>query len=234
MDIEAEATEAGTAYNDFGASQVKVLVDPIPYVASVANVTITDGGTETEGDDAYLSRMRLAIKARSTAGPAEAYEYLALSADSGIGSVKPTSPSPGVVMLTAMMKDGTAPDEAVLAKIVAACSDRTKRPLTDSIQAQAPMPAGYDIGLTYYISRDRQADETAIRASVEDAGGVVDQYETWQGGAIGRAIDPDELRRRLYAAGVSRIELTAPAYAAVDETEVAVRGTRSVVYGGLI
>lgn len=233
-DIPATALETGTKYNGFGAGQVKVLVDPIPYVASVTNTGLTGGGTEAEADDDYRERIRLAAKARSNAGPSGAYEYLALSADSGIGSVKVTSPSAGVVMLTLLMKDGSLPDQVVIDKVLAACSHKTVRPLTDNVQAQGPETVSYDIALTYYIGRDREAEETAIREAVEAVGGVVDQYETWQHGGIGRGINPDELRGRMLQAGVCRIDLSAPAYTAVSDTQVAVRGDRSIVYGGLI
>lgn len=137
-------------------------------------------------------------------------------------------------MLTVLLKDGTLPDEAILNKVVAACSIKTLRPLTDNVQAQVPTEDTYNIALTYYISRELQAEETAIRALIENAGGIIDQYEAWQQGDIGRAVNPDELRRMMLTAGACRIDLSAPAYAAVAETHLARRGTRTINYGGLI
>lgn len=234
IDINAAAQESGTKYNGFGAGQVKILVDPIPYVASVSNTTVTGGGTEAESDADFLERIRLAPKSRSKAGPSGAYEFLAMSADSGVEHVKVNSPSAGVVQLTVLMKDGALPDQSVLDKVLAACSDKTARPLTDNVQVQAPIVDTYNIALTYYISLDRQAEEAAIRAAVENVGGATDQYVAWQQGAVGRAINPDELRRLMLGVGASRIVLTEPVFTEVLDTHVAKVGTKAITYGGLI
>lgn len=234
MDLDAAAVDSGTKYNGFGAGQVKILVDPIPYVASVSNTTVTGGGTEAESDPDYLERIRLAPKSRSNAGPSGAYEYLARSADSGIEHVSVTSPSAGVVLLTVLMKEGELPTQAVLDKVLVACSDKTVRPLTDNVQAQAPIVDTYNIGLTYYISLERQSEEAAIRAAIESADGVVDQYASWQQSAAGRDINPDELRRLMLVTGASRITLTEPVFTAVADTHVAKVDIKTITYGGLI
>ncbi|MNW69250.1 hypothetical protein D3C74_482170 [compost metagenome] len=70
---------------------------------------------------------------------------------------------------------------------------------------------------------------------MEGVGGAADAYEVWQSSELGRAITPDDLISRIYAAGAYRVVTTAPAYTAIEENEVAKRtGERNLTYGGLI
>lgn len=232
-DITARAVATGSEYNDFVAGQINQIVDPIAYVASVANTTTSAGGDEIEDDDHYRDRIRQSPTAFSTAGPTDAYTYWAKTADDDIGDVSVTSPSAGEVKITVLMADGSAPSQGVLDAVLAVCNDTRRRPLTDAVSAAAPTTVAYNITLTYYISQDNAANETAIRAAIEGTGGAVDQYKTWQDSKLGRAINPDYLRQLMLNAGANRITLTAPAYATVDADKVAAVGTVTVTYGGL-
>ena len=51
------------------------MVDPVPYVASVANTATTEGGAEIESDADLAERVFLAPGAYSTAGPEDSYLY---------------------------------------------------------------------------------------------------------------------------------------------------------------
>ena len=53
MDVEAECTAQGIEGNNFLPGQINILVDPLPYVESVANTTTTAGGTDLEDDPGY-------------------------------------------------------------------------------------------------------------------------------------------------------------------------------------
>lgn len=94
--VIASATEAGEAGNGFGVGTISTLVDLIPYISKVTNVTVSSGGdigeqyTE-EGDDRLRERIRLAPSALSTCGPEQAYIYIAKSADSRISDVTAVS-----------------------------------------------------------------------------------------------------------------------------------------------
>ena len=71
------------------------------------------------------------------------------------------------------------------------------------------------------------AIQTAAAAAYQD-------YLAWQSGKLGRAVNPDELRRRLLNAGACRVELTSPAYTAVAAGKVARASSSSALtYGGL-
>lgn len=233
-DVIAEATENGAKYNDLVPGQINILVDPVPFVASVTNIDTSSGGADEETDDAYRERQRLASAGFSVAGPEDAYIYFAKSADPNIIDVAVTSPSDAVVNIYPLMKGGELPDQTVLDKVLAAVSAKNKRPLTDRVFAHAPTVVNYDITLTYYISAERSAEEAAIRAAIENPGGAIDKYEEWQSSKLGRAITPDDLISRLYNAGAYRVTVTAPVYSEIGKNEVAIRNVRAITYGGLI
>lgn len=242
-DIIAKATETGEKYNGFIAGQIKTLVDQIPYVASVTNIDTSSGGSDIEPDDdginiwsGYRERIRIAPSSFSTAGPSDAYEYWAKSANSDIKDVVITFPSGGHVLITVLMSGGQLPTQAILDAVLSACNDRKRRPMTDYVQAAAPTQVTYNIELTYFISSENQAFETVIKNKIEGTDGAIETYKTWQCSKLGKtikAINPDELRFLIKAAGASRIVLTSPVYTALTETQVASVGTITIAYGGL-
>lgn len=232
--VTAESTVGGEQYNGFVANQINIIVDPVPFVASVTNTTTSSGGSDAETDDAYRERQRLAPSSFSVAGPKDAYIFFAKSADVNIVDVAVTSPSAGVVNVYPLLKDGAIPDSAMLAKVLAEVNADDRRPLTDSVSVLAPTAVSYDITLTYYISADRSTEVTAIRAAIENANGALDQYEAWQYGKLGRAITPDDMLSKMYTAGAYRVVVTAPVYTEIEENEVALLDVKTVTYGGLL
>lgn len=230
VDVDATCQTAGSAYNDYSVGSVATLVDLIPYIQSVSNTTVTTGGDDgepytTEGDNRFRNRIRLAPAARTTAGPKASYEYFALSADPDIIDVYVDCPeeTPTVVDIYALMTGGTLPDDDALAKITSACNPDDRRPMTDKVTAKKPTQKNYDISIKYYISA---ADEADAIAAIEDDGGAIDQYIEWQCSELGRDINPDELRKFVLVpgdgkTGAYRIDVTAPTYTAIADTEVA-------------
>lgn len=88
-EVTASCTTPGTDGNGIGVGRITTIVDLQPYVQSVTNLTATSGGDEgepydTDGDDRFRERVRLAPNRLSTAGPEEAYVYWALTADPDI------------------------------------------------------------------------------------------------------------------------------------------------------
>lgn len=257
VDVLAEATETGEKYNGFVPGQIKTLVDPIPYVASVTNIDTSTGGADTEPDDdgtnvwsGYRERIREAPEATSTAGPEGAYIYFAKAADVNISDISTTSPSPGVVKIVVLMKNGEMPTQGTLDKVLAECSQKDRRPLTDNVQVAVPTVVNYDINLTYYLDKEHSTEELNYRKAVEGdslncATGAIRDFINWQHSKLGRAITPDELRYRIQSAAsysttddksytvVRRIVLNSPGNISLKETEVAKVGTITVTYGGL-
>ncbi|TGV24513.1 hypothetical protein EN829_044205 [Mesorhizobium sp. M00.F.Ca.ET.186.01.1.1] len=72
-DVEAVCTIAGTQGNGYLPGQLNVLVDPIQWVQSVENITVSEGGVNQEDDDSYAERIRQAPESFSVAGPEGAY-----------------------------------------------------------------------------------------------------------------------------------------------------------------
>lgn len=96
VDIPAESVGSGESYNNYLVGTVNQLVDLVPYVDFVENIDITHSGDDGEpypevddgvGDEHYRERIRLAPTALSVAGPRDAYEYHAKSADASIVDV---------------------------------------------------------------------------------------------------------------------------------------------------
>lgn len=230
VDIPGTCTEGGAAYNGFTAGTIATLVDLIPYISSVQNTTISVGGDDgepytEEGDAKLRERIRLAPATLSTAGPESAYRFFALSADPDIIDVAIESPDANIINIYPLMTGGEVPDEGTLDKVEEVCSADDVRPMTDKVTAIAPTQVSYDINLKYYCTKDNEAD--TIKA-VEGEGGAVDRYVAWQCGALGRDINPDQLRKLILCpawdsslVGADRVEITAPAFTTLDGTKVA-------------
>lgn len=230
VDVEAICTVEGIEGNDFLPGQVNILVDPLPYIQSVENITVTDGGAARESDKSLAERVYLAPSSYSVAGPSDAYVFWAKTYNAGIGSVQPTSPSPGAVDLYILMADGTLPEDEIVQGLEEYLMSNERRPMTDLVTVKKPTVVSFDIDLVYYINRSDRAKAVTIQREVQNA---VNDYVTWQTSEIGRDINQDELVRRIKSAGVKRVELTAPAFTVVSDTEVAQCASRIVNYGGL-
>jgi phage-related baseplate assembly protein len=233
-DVTAECMVGGELYNGLVPGQINIIVDPIAFVASASNTITSSGGSDKETDDAYRERIQLAPSSFSVAGPGDAYIYHAKSADVNIVDVSVTSPAACEVNLYVLLKNGGIPDEDMLDKVDAAVSADDVRPLTDEVSVLAPTVVEYDITLTYYISEDRSSEVTAIRAAIENTGGAIDQYVEWQQSKLGRAVTPDNLLAKMYAAGAARITVTDPVYSAITADKVAKLDVKTITYGGLI
>ena len=83
----ATSTVGGASYNDIPIGAINVIVDLIPFVDTVENITTTAEGSDEESDDSLRERIRIAPSKTSTAGPVSAYTYWAKSADPTIADV---------------------------------------------------------------------------------------------------------------------------------------------------
>lgn len=228
--IPAVCLEPGEGGNGYLPGQINILVDPLPYVASVANVTESAGGTDVEADDPYRERIYAAPERFSVAGPRGAYEYWARTASPGIADVLVYSPAPVEIEIRVLMTGGELPTQDILDAVAEVVNDERIRPLTDQVTVLAPEVVSYDIGLTYWIASNNATSVVAIQAAVQQA---VADYVLWQKARIGRDINPSELNRRVLNAGALRATIASPAFAIVTETDVAVADEITITYGGL-
>ena len=115
VDVDAICTEVGIKGNNFLKGQINVLVDPLPYIESIANITDTSGGTDLEDDTSLAERTYLAPSGYSTAGPQDAYTYWAKTYNTDIGSVRPVSiQAAGKATIYILMRDGKLPGDEVI------------------------------------------------------------------------------------------------------------------------
>ena len=223
--VPAECMETGETGNDYMPGEISTIVDPVPYVASMANTTKTEGGSERETDAHYRERIHEAPEKFSTAGPYGAYRYWAMSASALIADAQPYGPedSPGEVEIYVLLENGGIPGEEMLSKVLDAVADDEKgvRPFTDHVTAKPPDIVEYDLSLEYYMLSG--ADATATEKAVEEA---VDGYVLWQKAKLGRDINPDELVLRLKSInGVKRVNILSPVFTSLDERQVALAGS---------
>ena len=230
VEVPGTCTEGGEAYNGFTAGTIGTLVDLIPYISGAVNTTASTGGDDgepytEEGDEKYRERIRLAPATLSTAGPESGYRYFALSADPGIIDVAIDSPEANIIKIYPLMAGGGLPDSEVLGKVLAACSADTVRPMTDQVEALAPVAVPYDVELKYYCTQDNEAD--TVRA-IETEGGAIERYNEWQTAALARDINPDQLRRFVLSpnweaglVGADRVEVVSPVFTEIGKHQVA-------------
>jgi phage-related baseplate assembly protein len=240
VDVEAKCTTPGSKYNDYPIGSIKTLVDLIPYISSVSNLTISSGGDDGEpytddGDNSYRERIRLAPAKFSTAGTESAYEFYAKSADVTVGDVKVFSPTEGVTKIIQLLKDGNIPSVSVIEKVTNVVTDPKIKPLTDHVIVEAPSEVLYDIELHYYVRADDEGDAIS---NIEGEGGAIDRYIDWQSAALKRDINPDELKKHILSPswsvngiGANRAEITLPLYQVIGIDQVArFSGTISVTH----
>ena len=235
VETQARCQTVGVIGNGYAAGQINALVDVYDYYSECRNVTASEGGADRATDDEYYELMRASMDAYSCAGARGGYIYWAKQVSTEIVDVVANSPVPGEVKIYVLMEGGALAGEEMKSKVLAACSEDAKRPLTDHVFVEDAEVVPYDISFTYYLQSGRTRSAAEVAAAVSEA---VEQYKAWQCGKLGRDINPDELREYLYHTGIKRIELTAPAFTALRDgrnktvPQVARAGTVTITNGG--
>lgn len=229
-DVSTVCTVNGIQGNDLLPGQVDILVNPLPYIKEVANITTSEGGAELESDESLAERTYLSPSSYSVAGPDDAYVYWARTYNTNIGSVKPTSPIPGEAVIYILMRDGSMPGVEMLNGLEQYLAQSKIRPMTDLVSVKAPTAVSLELNLTYYINQSDLSSAITIQQETEKA---ISEYIEWQTTVIGRDINPDELRKRIKAAGAKRAEIISPVFTVVGDEAVAQLTSKSVTYGGL-
>lgn len=228
--VIATCTQKGSAGNDFAIGEINRIVDNVPFVETVTNVTKSEGGSDAETNDAYRARIQAAPEKFSTAGPDGAYEYHAKEVSALIADVSIDSPEPAVVTVTVLLADGDSPGEELLAAVTDALSDKKIRPLTDKVVVSPPEEVKYNVAVKYWIDRDDSTSAVAIQTAVNTA---VNEYVSWQKKKLGRDINPTELAYRIRAAGAKRAEIVEPVYTNIKKVQVAIADSIVATFEGL-
>lgn len=207
-DVLVRCQTEGTPGNGYTAGQISALVDVYDYYSTCANITTSDGGSDSPTDSEYYDLLRASMDGYSTAGGEGNYVYHAKLASSEIGDVIANSPMPGEVRLYILMDDGTLATEEVKRLVLEACNADTVRPLTDHVQTEDPKTVSYDIDFTYWIA----SGVTGVTEIQEKVATAVEEYVKWQSSKLGLDINPSHLYGLLMQTGVKRVELRKPAF----------------------
>jgi phage-related baseplate assembly protein len=141
-----------------------------------------------------------------------------------------TGTGPGNVNVSPLMEGGQIPTQDILDAVYETCNDRRVRPLTDFLHVIPPTAINFDINFTYWIDGADVTRTTEIQNAVNAA---VQDYITWQSGALGRSLIPDRLTQLVKEAGARRLEIKSPIYTPLSRGQVAQLENTTVSYGGI-
>lgn len=221
---------SGVVGNNLEVEEINILVDPVPYVAKVANTEPTTGGADIEDDDTLKDRIYIAPSKYSVAGPEESYRYWVKTYNSNISDVLIYSDDPVDVVIEFIMNDGELPSESMLLGVQKFLSDEQIRPLTDRVTVKAPETVEYKVNVKYFVNQSDLKKVDTIKTAVNAA---VDDYIQWQRSKIGRDINPSQLIQQMVSAGAKRVEVALPVFQVIGKANVAKLSSKTVTYGGL-
>lgn len=230
VDVAAECMTSGVAGNNLEVGEINILVDPVPYVAKVANTEPTTGGADIEDDDTLKDRIYIAPSKYSVAGPEESYRYWVKTYNSNISDVLIYSDDPVDVVIEFIMNDGELPSESMLLGVQKFLSDEQIRPLADRVTVKAPETVEYKVNVKYFVNQSDLKKVDTIKTAVNAA---VDDYIQWQRSKIGRDINPSQLIQQMVSAGAKRVEVALPVFQVIGKANVAKLSSKTVTYGGL-
>ena len=238
VDVPAQALVNGSVANGFAIGQINGVINwNQPYGVTVTNTVESAGGSDKETDEQYRYRVWLAIESYSTCGPHDAYEFWALSAHPDIIQcvVYSDTTIAGEVWLFPLMRDGQLPTQPILDLVLASCSDNTRRPLTDWVQAFIPTVFTYTLNIDYFVESVNEVLLGTIQANVTKA---VADWILWQRSYVSRDLNCDELRKRCLEAGAKRIVVhsPSPSFQVMAYNQLACHDTTTapiINYGGL-
>ena len=228
-EVFADAVEPGEASNNLPVGAVNIIVDTLPYIFSVSNISVSVGGSDTESDTELTKRIFLYPGSFSSAGSAAAYEYFAKNYRTDIGDVHAFKSNDMEVTVLFTLADGALPTQSDITDMVNYLSESDKRPLTDLLVVSVPAEVNYSIKLTYYINKYDSNNVSEIQKKVTSA---VAEYKAWQR-HIGRDINPSELIHRIISAGAKRVEILSPVYTEITDIQISKLSEESVTYGGI-
>lgn len=162
-----------------------------------------------ESDDRLRARAQLSLEGFSTAGPAGAYRFHALTAATAVRDAHVDSPAPGTVRVTVLAEpsadraDGV-PDATLLADVQAALSAEDVRPLTDTVVVTAAAVVTYQVHARLALLPGPSAAVVIAAAEAAALGYAEDQFY------FGRPITVSGLKSALRQPGAVRVDLVSP------------------------
>lgn len=229
-DVECICTTPGEEGNGYSAGQINTLVDLLPYIQSVCNVTISSGGEDEESDESLAERFFYAPSAFSGWGGETYYVRHLREFSADIGDIKASSPEPCYVNISFIMRDGSIPDADIVMSAQKYLKDNCRRELGDIITVKQPDTQNFDIELEYFINESNRKNASKIREDVETA---VAKYKIWQTEKFGRDINPAQLFYNVMKAGAKRLNIISPEFKVVEELKIPCCASIKITYGGI-
>ncbi len=205
-EIAAAEETGGAEANGYIAGEINGIINPIAYVASAVNVSVSMGGSEQESDDRLRARIKEAPESYSNAGSKGAYRYHAMSAHQDIVDVAVVSLSPGTVNVYPLTSTGN-PSDTMLFLVGDAVNAEKVRPLTDLVNVLSPTQVDFTIvaNVTLYASADPDSANTLIQTALNS-------YASSMKSALGKDIIRTQIIARINSVyGVYKTALINPA-----------------------
>lgn len=181
------------------------------------DTTIPPTPAVMESNDDFRARIAAAFEGLSVAGPTGAYEYHTKSADGRVADASAISPSPAVVTVTVLAREGNgAAAGDLLAVVNAALNSENVRPVADRVSVQSAEIVNYEIEAEIYLYPGPEAEPVRAAAEAKLAAYVSAQRR------LGRDIRLSALYAAMHVEGVQRVSLIKPAADVVlDRTQAA-------------
>jgi phage-related baseplate assembly protein len=159
-----------------------------------------------EDDTRFLRRVQTAPEAYSSAGPAGAYVFWALTLAPSIVDASVVQASPGslIVTLLGAAADGM-PSEEELDAVRDGLSAEDLRPLTDAVAVSPPVVRPYSIDADLWLLPGPDGEVVRSRAEAHVRALVAESRK------LGRDVPRSAIIAALHRPGVSRVDLKAPA-----------------------
>lgn len=181
------------------------------------DTTIPPTPAVMESNDDFRARIAAAFEGLSVAGPTGAYEYHAKSADGRVADASAISPSPAVVTVTVLAREGNgAAAGDLLAVVNAALNGENVRPVADRVSVQSAEIVNYEIEAEIYLYPGPEAEPVRAAAEAKLTAYVSGQRR------LGRDIRLSALYAAMHVEGVQRVSLIKPvADVVLDRTQAA-------------
>jgi len=246
VSVTAIAQSNGLSGNDYALGTISVIMDPQPYLATSANTTVSEGGSDEESDDQLRERIRLAPNSFSVAGPYKAYEFHTFSASPLIidvavdnryyvsGDTIPAGKSvgdviPGTVDVFPLMSDLTETPSEILDLVESKLNADRIRPLNDTVRAVSPTAVDtvITVGLILYAGTVQADILPVVEAALE-------AFRNGRRKLLGQDVVIDQIKAVCMVDGVYKANVTVPAtdliigntqFANITDINVTVTGT---------
>jgi phage-related baseplate assembly protein len=216
--VNATATTPGAGGNGFLPGQINVPLNASGLLSGATNTTTSSGGSAPETDDHIRARIQAAPNRFSSAGPAGAYRFFALSVDPSIVDVQVVSPAPGTVNVYVLtgpvaVQPAAAPNSiaiagsGLLSQVLVALNSDAVRPLTDTVVTSAVSEVDYQINATITLYSDADPGLTMGAAAT-----AAQQYAIDTASKIQRDLVPSQIVAALSVPGVYEVTLNSPSY----------------------